>query len=140
MVRLRFPSFILLSFCGAALAQSALAQNNNVERGKYLVEEVAKCQDCHTPMTAEGAPDKTKWLKGTPLGFAPTHDVPSWHKTAPDITGSSNLFKRWQAKGVVDFLMTGKNPRGHEADPPMPAYHLTKEDAEAIVAYLQSLP
>jgi mono/diheme cytochrome c family protein len=111
-----------------------------VERGKYLVEEVAKCQVCHTPSTAEGALDKTKWLKGSTLDFAPMHDVTGWHKTAPDITASGNVFKRWQAQGMVNFLMTAKNPRGNKADPPMPDYHLSKEDAEAIVAFLQSLP
>jgi hypothetical protein len=68
------------------------------------------------------------------------HDVAGWHKTAPDLTGSGNLFKRWEAKGLVTFLMTTKNPRGNKADPPMPDYHLSKEDAEAIVAYLKSLP
>jgi mono/diheme cytochrome c family protein len=117
----------------------ALAQTP-VERGKYLVEEVAKCQACHTPKTAEGALDKTKWLKGATLDFAPMHEVEGWHKTAPDLTGPSNLFKRWQAQGLVNFLMTTKNPRGNKADPPMPDYHLSKDDAEAIVAYLQSLP
>ncbi len=126
-------------FSGIALAGLAMA-DDQIDRGKYLVEEVAKCQDCHTPKTAEGALDKTKWLKGATLDFAPMHDVPGWHKTAPDLTGSSSLFKRWEAKGIATFLMTTKNPRGNKADPPMPDYHLSKDDAEAIVAYLKSLP
>lgn len=129
----------ILLFGGMALAPLALA-DDQVARGKYLVEEVAKCQACHTPKTAEGALDTTKWLKGATLDFAPMKEVPGWHKTAPDITGSSSLFKRWEAKGLVTFLMTTKNPRGNKADPPMPDYHLSKDDAEAIVAYLKSLP
>ncbi|MCP5432913.1 MAG: cytochrome c, partial [Alphaproteobacteria bacterium] len=28
-----------------------------VARGKYLVNEIAKCGDCHTPMLASGEPD-----------------------------------------------------------------------------------
>lgn len=130
----------LITFCSVITVSGLAFAQSSVERGKYLVEEVAKCQDCHTPRTPEGAPDKTKWLKGATLDFAPMHEVTGWHKTAPDLTGSSNLFKRWQSQGVVNFLMTAKNPRGNKADPPMPDYHLTKEDAEAIVAYLQSLP
>jgi mono/diheme cytochrome c family protein len=131
--------YAALLFSGMALAGLALA-DDQVDRGKYLVEEVAKCQACHTPKTADGTLDKTKWLKGATLDVAPMHDVPGWHKTAPDLTGSSNLFKRWEAKGLITFLMTTKNPRGGKADPPMPDYHLSKDDAEAIVAYLQSLP
>jgi mono/diheme cytochrome c family protein len=128
-----------LLFSGIALALLARA-DDQVDRGKYLVEEVAKCQDCHTPKTAEGTLDKTKWLKGGTLDFAPIHESPGWHKTAPDLTGSGSLFKRWEAKGITAFLMTTKNPRGNKADPPMPDYHLSKEDAEAVVAYLKSLP
>ena len=116
------------------------AADDKVERGKYLVEEVGKCQDCHTPRNADGTLDRSKWLKGATLDFAPTHEIEKWHKTSPDLTGPGRLFERWQAKGIADFLMTGKNPRGGKADPPMPEYHLSKDDAEAIVAYLKSLP
>ena len=133
---MRLHQIILIGLAVAGCASAA----DPVERGKYLVTEVAKCQDCHTPRTADGSPDQAKWLKGTTLDFAPIHEIPTWHKTSPDLTGSSPLFKRWGDKGLTTFLMTGKNPRGHEADPPMPAYHLSQEDADAIVAYLKSLP
>jgi mono/diheme cytochrome c family protein len=124
------------------LAPLAIGQDTTdaVARGKYLVEEVAKCQDCHTARLESGALDKDKWLKGSTLDFAPTHEMKGWHKTAPDITGGGAVFKRWAEKGVTEFLMTAKNPRGGPADPPMPAYKLTRPDAEAIVAYLKSLP
>jgi len=122
-----------------ALAGLARA-DDQAERGRYLVEEVAKCQNCHTPKSSDGSLDRTKWLKGATLDFGPVHEAPGWHKTAPDLTGSSSLFKRWEARGITTFLMTARNPRGNTADPPMPDYHLNKEDAEAIVAYLKSLP
>jgi mono/diheme cytochrome c family protein len=137
MVPMRTTSALLLT--GIALAGLTWA-DDQIDRGKYLVEEVAKCQECHTAKTAEGTLDKTKWLKGATLDVAPMHEVPGWHKTAPDLTSTSSLFKRWEAKGLVTFLMTTKNPRGNKADPPMPDYHLSKDDAEAIVAYLKSLP
>ena len=134
--------FSTLFFAGIALAAVAgfmQAADDKVARGKYLVEEVSKCQDCHTPKAADGSLDKTKWLKGATLDFAPTHEVEGWHKTSPDITGTSRVFQRWNEKGMIDFLMTAKNPRGGKADAPMPDYHLNKEDAEAMVAYLKSL-
>ena len=131
----------LCSMAALAVAVGgSFAADEKIERGKYLVEEVSKCQDCHTPRNADGSLDKSKWLKGATLDFAPMHDVPGWHKTSPDLTGPSRLFERWQAKGLTEFLMTAKNPRGGKADPPMPDYHLNKEDAEAVVAYLKSLP
>jgi hypothetical protein len=35
--------------------------------------------------------------------------------------------------------MTGRRPSGRVPDPPMPPFRLSREDAEAIVAYLRSL-
>ncbi len=116
------------------------ADDAKIERGRYLVEEVGKCQECHTPMSDKGELDRTKWLKGAVLTFQPINPVPGWHKASPDLTGNSRLFERWKDEGLVKFMMTGMNPRGGKADPPMPAYKLSKDDAEAVVAYLKSLP
>ena len=113
--------------------------SDQVERGRYLVEEVAKCGDCHTPMGPDGQLDKSKWLKGSPLAFAPIGKPPKWEDHAPDLTSSGRLFQRWGEKGIATFLATGKGPRGDTADPPMPTYTLKQSDAEAIVAYLNTL-
>lgn len=121
-----------LALAGHARAESAL------ERGKYLVDEVSKCGDCHTPMV-EGKPDATKYLKGAVLPFQPIGEVKGWHKTAPDLTPGSRLWQRWGEKGLVNFLTTGKGPTGNLADPPMPTYMLKADDAAAIVEYLKSL-
>ena len=115
------------------------AAPDQVERGKYLVEEVAKCQDCHTPLGADGQLDREKWLKGTVLNFQPMQAVKDWHKTSPDLTPGSRLWQRWGEKGITEFLKTGLGPSGHNADPPMPTYKLKAEDAESIVQYLKSL-
>jgi mono/diheme cytochrome c family protein len=139
--QMRHPSaFVLGGIAALMIGSLSQAADDKVEKGKYLVEEVSKCQLCHTPRNADGSYDKTKWLKGATLDFSPMHEVEGWHKTAPDLTGASRLFERWQVKGMVDFLMTAKNPRGGKADPPMPDYHMNKEDADAVVAYLKTLP
>lgn len=117
----------------------AIFAAGELERGKYLVEEVAKCQDCHTPRAADGQLDQTKWLKGAVLDFQPMQPVKEWHKTSPDLTPGSRLWQRWGEKGLTEFLKTGLGPSGHGADPPMPAYKLKSDDAEAIVQYLKSL-
>ena len=133
---------LLVFTIGLALvtALTLFAQNPKVERGKYLVEEVARCQECHTPKLANGDFDKSKWLKGATLNIAAITPVTGWHAASPDITSTSALWQRWGDNGMSQFLQTAKNPRGGKAGPPMPAYTMTAEDADAIVAYLKSLP
>jgi len=41
--------------------------------------------------------------------------------------------------GFKKFLETGLNPRGHAADPPMPQYRFSPEDAAAILQYLKTV-
>ncbi len=125
-------------FCAAA-ALGLAADSDSVARGKYLVEEMGKCQECHSPRTETGELDKTKWLKGATLDFAPMHEVKGWHKSSPDLTGGGALFTRWKEAGLVKFLETGLNPRGNKADPPMPFYNLKHDDAQAMVDYLKTL-
>ncbi|HZS62506.1 MAG TPA: hypothetical protein VFA43_24785 [Gemmatimonadaceae bacterium] len=43
------------------------AQDQNVSRGRYLAEEVARCQECHTPRTDKNDFDRSKWMKGATL-------------------------------------------------------------------------
>lgn len=123
-----------------ALGNAVFAQDAVLARGKYLVEDVARCQECHTAKNAGGEPDRAKWLKGGALSFKPVTDIPRWHATAPDLTSTSALWQRWGMDGMVKFLETAKNPRGGGADQPMPAYQLPHEDAVAIATYLKSLP
>jgi mono/diheme cytochrome c family protein len=121
-----------------ALSASLLLAETPVERGKYLVENVGMCADCHTPML-NGKPDTSKHLKGSTLGFQPIGELPGWHKTSPDISSTSPLFQRWGEDGLKKFLQTGMNPRGHGADPPMPQYRFSAADADAIVQYLKTV-
>jgi mono/diheme cytochrome c family protein len=132
----------LLAATGLTLATAvaAFAQDANVQRGKYLVEEVARCQECHTPRVESGAFDKSKWLKGATLTITPLAPIADWHAQSPDITSTSALWQRWGNDGLVKFLETASNPRGGKAGAPMPAYTLNHDDATAIVAYLKSLP
>jgi hypothetical protein len=49
------------------------------------------------------------------------------------------LFQRWRDDGFKKVLETGLNPGGGTADPPMPQYRFTPEDAAAIVQYLKTV-
>ncbi len=93
------------------------------------------CADCHTPMNDKGEFVQDKWLQGTKLTFAPTVPMPVWADTSVNIAGLPG----WDHAQAVKFFMTGLAPNGQPARPPMPQYHMNKTDAEAVVAYLESL-
>lgn len=126
---------LILGAIGLASAQGA-----DTARGRYIVEDVARCQECHTSKNDAREFDKTKWLKGARLAVAPVATVQGWHATSPDITSTSMLWQRWGDDGFAKFLETAKNPRGGSAGAPMPAYTLSHDDAVAVAAYLKSLP
>jgi mono/diheme cytochrome c family protein len=144
-MRRPFAWSLKLTLCGlglllsSAIAADTPALSGKAERGRYLVEEVAQCQMCHTPRLESGEYDRQKWLKGATLNIQPIEPVKEWHKSAPDLTPGSRLWTRWQEKGLLTFMQTGLNPNGHAADPPMPTYKLKTEDAEAVVEYLKTL-
>lgn len=118
------------------VAQFSIAQTNNsaqVARGKYLVQRVAMCGDCHTPRDDKGMPLPGKELAGAPLGFKPLAPMP-WATTAPEIAGLPG----WKDAQIVTFLTTGKLD-GRAPNPPMPEYRLSASDARAVVAYLRTL-
>lgn len=106
-----------------------------IERGRYLVERVAMCADCHSPRGEKGLFIAGKEYTGSPLGFAPTVPMPAWADTAPLIAGLPN----YTTEQAVKFLMTGERPTGVPVRPPMPEYRMSQADAEAVVAYLKSI-
>jgi mono/diheme cytochrome c family protein len=131
---------------GAFLAADALAPlpagaaDAQIERGKYLVT-FGGCGDCHTPGSFFGKPDMTRFLGGSDVGFAiPDLGVFVGSNLTPDKeTGLGS----WTPVQIVTAITTGKQPDGRSLAPIMPwrAYaKLTKADAAAIAAYLQSLP
>lgn len=132
---------VVAAVCSAALFTTAGAENPSsknsaiVARGEYLVKNIGQCADCHTPMNEKGEYVQDKWLQGTKLSFAPTVPVPGWADTSANIAGLAG----WDHANAVKFFMTGLAPNGQPARPPMPAYHMNKTDAEAVVTYLESL-
>jgi len=104
-----------------------------IKRGVYLVNQVARCGDCHTPRTNKGKLDLTRHLQGASMWFTPKIKPKGWENRAPDITASGKAGK-WNEERMVKFLSTGQ-----ESDPPMPRYKLSVDDARAVTAYLRSL-
>ncbi len=124
---------IVLAHNGLAASGSS-ASKQEIAHGLYLVN-IAGCPDCHTPMNEKGELVQEKWLQGTQLFFAPTVPIPNWADTSANIAGLPG----WNHEKAVQLLMTGLAPNGQPARPPMPQYHMNRADAEAVVAYLESL-
>ena len=132
----------LATLCVPLVAPSVVqaADPAAIARGKYLVT-VASCHDCHTPGYFLGKPDMARYLGGSDVGFElPGLGVFVGPNLTPDKeTGLGN----WTDAQVVAAIQTGARPDGRTLAPIMP-YHafanLTPQDAQAIVAFLRSLP
>jgi mono/diheme cytochrome c family protein len=141
---------VLLAVAGVAVSTGALKQANakpapqkaashqtgDVARGKYLVEEVAMCGECHTPRDASGNLIEARDLQGAPTWIAPVHADPNWAWNAPTLAG----FAGYSDADAVNVLEKGIGANGQPIQRPMHIYHMSHEDALAIVAYLKSLP
>lgn len=114
----------------ASASRSAL-----IERGRYLVEQVGMCQDCHTPMNEKGEFVRERYLMGATIPFKPVGPVPAWAEQSPRIAGLPG----WSEEDAIRFFMTGQNMTGGGPRPPMPPYRFNRQDAAAITAYLKSL-
>ena len=121
-----------------ASAQSGAARSNGelVERGRYLVNDVAQCVQCHSPRTSSGTIARDELMRGASIeADAPSWIGDMWASYAPNAI----TFARGRGDYVVTLLTTGKRPDGTVPKSPMPQYGLTVEDAEAVVAYLRTL-
>ncbi len=108
---------------------------NRLERGEYLAHHVAQCVQCHSPRDARGNLVEGKYFWGALIPTeAPFRQV--WAFRAPPLAGLVG----YGASGLVELLTTGRSPNGRYPLPPMPSFRLTRGDAEAIAAYLESLP
>ncbi|MBZ5503140.1 MAG: c-type cytochrome [Acidobacteriia bacterium] len=120
----------------AQKTSSAPAQQSQIERGRYLVENVAMCQECHTPRDASGEIDKSRWLQGAATWIMPVHPTTKWAMRAPALAG----FQGYTEEQGEEILERGIGPNGLPIQPPMHIYHMNHADAQAIIAYLRSLP
>jgi len=111
-------------------------------RGEYLVDAVNACGDCHTPQTATG-PDLTHYLAGNATFVQlPSGDALPTRNLTNDPTG---LMNRTDDE-IKNMFQNGVRPTatGSEAlNPVMPYYvfhNMDADDADAIVAYLRTVP
>ena len=121
----------------------AQAPKSGIERGRYLVEHVSLCGDCHTPRNFIGVPNQTFYLAGARAKTSPLgEDIPN---ITPDKeTGIGD----WKREDIAELLLTGIKPdfdnvQGLMAEVIQGAPHgfkdMKREDALAIADYLKSI-
>lgn len=110
-----------------------------IARGEYLVMNVSKCAECHTPFGSGGAPDESKLLAGG-QEFIPGQMYSS------NITNDAETgLGKWTDEQIIKAIKNGlghfnSNPNGQPLFPIMPYYvfaNMTDDDAKAIVAFLR---
>ena len=121
------------SGAGKPPAKSSVA--GNVARGKYIVEDVAMCTQCHTPRDSNDELQRSKWLEGASLWLQPSRPTADWPLKAPRIAGNPP----GSDADMIKLLTTGLWQDNRPLRAPMPPFRMTREDAEAVVAYLKSL-
>jgi mono/diheme cytochrome c family protein len=118
-----------------AVTATAQPKPETIERGKYIVESVAMCEQCHTQRDEHGNIDRAHWLMGGPAQIQPTYPAPNWAIREPRIAGGPP----GTDEEVIRLLTTGISRTGKPPNLPMPPFRMTRADAEAVLAYLKSL-
>jgi mono/diheme cytochrome c family protein len=128
----------LLAAAIAMAASAASAQTPPVERGKYLVNTILTCQNCHTPKGERGAP-----IFERDLSNGLTWDEPPFKVTASNITQDPDTgIGKWTNADIEKALRKGERPNGVRLAAIMPSdfYEImTPGDMSAVIAYLRTV-
>ncbi|WP_188966816.1 cytochrome c [Neoroseomonas lacus] len=125
---------LLLLAAWPAQAQPA----DPLARGRYLVESIAGCGNCHTPKGPQGD------LPGLALAGGQVFDEQPFRAVASNITPDPDTgIGRWTDAQIARAIREGIRPDGRIIGPPMPIelYRgISDNDLAAMVAYLRSVP
>jgi mono/diheme cytochrome c family protein len=109
--------------------------SGNVEHGRYLVENVIMCYECHSTRDPQGAIVPGTRFKGGPMPMRPSWNT-DWPLQIPRIAGlpgyTDEQAMRLLTQGAIRF--DGKQLRY-----PMPRFHMSPQDAADVIAYLRTL-
>ena len=151
MVILRVTAALCAVMAAVCMTRPVLAQENPLERGRYLVETVAFCGVCHNSRGPNGQMIAGMELAGgrvmpmnemrTVLSNIPPGDI---RAVVPNITPDPETgIGRWTDAQIATAIREGRRPDGSIIGPPMPIalYRgLSDRDLMAIVTYLRTVP
>lgn len=128
----------------ATIDAGAQAPGSAVERGRYLVESILGCGNCHTPKSPTGEPIASRNLSGG-LSFS----VPPFTGVASNITPDRETgIGNWTDDEIKHAIVEGRRPsHGRLPNTELAVVMatsffkaLTPTDLDAVVAYLRSVP
>lgn len=135
---------IFLKIFGRFSNPPAQAPKSGVERGRYLVDHVSLCGDCHTPRNSIGVPKQSFYLAGASQKIGPLGEA------VPNITPDKETgIGEWKREDIAELLISGTKPdldnvQGLMYEVIQGTTHgykdMKKEDALAIADYLKSIP
>lgn len=122
----------------AGPAHAAGASQALVDRGRYLVNGIAACGNCHTQKGPQGPLPGMDLAGGLPL------QEKQFTAFSSNITPDAETgIGKWTDAQIIRALREGRRPDDSVIGPPMPIalYRgISDADARAIVAYLRSVP
>jgi mono/diheme cytochrome c family protein len=124
-----------LRYLDANAVLSIPAGDELLERGRYLVEAVGHCAECHTPRDRFGGLQRAHWLTG---GASPDGEG-----RVPNITPHADGLAAWSNRDIERYLKSGFTPDYDTVGGSMTAVQenlarLPDSDRAAIRAYLKA--
>lgn len=108
---------------------------DNIEHGKYIVENIAMCAQCHSPRDEQGQIIESQRFMGAPVPVRPPWGN-NWAQKAPRNRGLPG----YTEEQAIRLLTQGAIDRnGQQLRPPMPRFRMSRQDAADVVAYMKSL-
>src|SRR5262245_19794146 len=137
-----FVSFGVFGLLLAAVQTSAQqapapqsAPAGNVEHGRYIVERVVMCYECHSARDPQGNIVAGTRFKGGPMPMRPPWRS-DWPLQIPRIASLPG----YTDEEAMRLLTQGAIKRdGTQLRYPMPRFRMTPQDAADVIAYLRSL-
>jgi mono/diheme cytochrome c family protein len=120
------------------------APDRAIERGRYIMNNLAACTFCHTPLNPDGSRDNTKLL----AGFTNFFDIDPTNPnvgalSSRNLTNHETGLKNATDQQIKDAIRNGNRTDGKVLTPVMPYWifhNMTDSDLDAIIAYLRTVP
>ena len=109
--------------------------SGSVEHGRYIVENIAMCVECHSPRDDHGNVITSQEFFGAPIPVRPPW-ANDWALLAPRNRGLPG-YDDAQAMRLLTEGAIGRD--GKQLKPPMPRFRMTKQDAADVIAFMRSL-
>ncbi len=135
---------VYLKIFGRFRRSPTQAPKGGAERGRYLVDHVSLCGDCHTPRNRFGVPKQSLYMAGADEKSGPLGEA------VPNITPDKETgIGDWKRDDIAELLISGTKPDLDNVQglmyeviqgTPHGYKDMRKEDALAIADYLKSIP